>query len=781
LVVNYANDPFYNTIPVSIPFIAFASRNYLSKKFVSDWHYSRQKIICCIIYIKSIHMKTNFTNSFIVRLLHRNVIVSFTLILFSLFSLQLRAEGTKQAMPDSANGTGLYLATALLSGPYLNCAVDQRLRFSIKDHTVENLYFALQARDRSLATPPLVTNMYYKIFNPSGTLVAGPTLIASAAGSNGFIQHYSQAVAGPNIAGATPTGYAPITFDPVANGDYYIEIYRSADAGATQVAQASLNNSIILVYFDFTVAQTNNTQYTGRINCNKWGFITYIHSKPPTAGAYTADITKSFSGDFYGYTADSIICKVNFQPLFRPLAFNLAMTKYGVVNNANWINDRRSIWSGGSGSPSFAGGYRIFLNQPDLTIFPNSTLPNSPVFKSITGCPGNWVVNFTVDNTGDARLLLDLNGTAGYQAATTDRILYGLDLTPGTNSLPWDGKNGLGNVVSGGFPGDFTFSLLRGRTNVPMFDAEMNTNGFSVDGILPSAFATNLFWCDTALNVTTNNTCPGSPTAAENADNSTTGKGVDNSIAGTTGITHAWDGAGAGLTVPATAVASGSSTANLCDDFGNGRTINTWFWPTASNTSTFSITVPTGCSVLPVANMQFSGVLKQNEAALKWITEQEVNTDRFEIERSDDGINYVIIAVVNAAGNSNTKSNYSYTDKLINAGTYYYRLKQIDTDGKSVNSKTIVIKSAGSAGIALSVTPNPYSSNTVVSLHLEKAAIVLVSVVNTTGKVVHSFTVKGNAGNNRVPLSNINHLPSGIYFIRAETGKGNSTEKLIKL
>jgi Secretion system C-terminal sorting domain len=727
-------------------------------------------------------MKINFTLNGSVKLPGKNLVASLGLILLSFFSLQAHAEGTKQAMPDSANGTGLYLATGLLSGPYLNCAVDQRLRFSIKDHTVENLYFALQARDRSLATPPLVTNMYYKIFNPLGTLVAGPTLIPSTAGSNGFIQHYSQAVAGPNIGGATPVGYAPITFDPVVNGDYYVEIYRSADGGTTQVAQASLANSIILVYFDFTVAQTNNTQYTGRINCNKWGFITYIHSKPPTAGAYTGDITKSFSGDFYGYTADSIICKVNFQPLFRPLAFNLAMTKYGVVNNVNWINDRRSIWSGGSGSPTFAGGYRIFLNQPDLTIFPNSVLPNSPVFKSITGCPGNWVVNFTVDNTGDARLLLDLNGTAGYQAATSDRILYGLDLTPGTNSLPWDGKDGLGNVVSGGFPGDFTFSLLRGRTNVPMFDAEMNTNGFSVDGILPSAFATNLFWCDTALNVTTNNTCPAVPSATEIADNSTTGKGVDNSIAGTTGITHAWDGIGAGLAVPATAVGSGSSTANNCDDFGNGRTINTWFWPTASNTSTFSITVPTGCVVLPVVNLQFTGAIKQNAIQLTWKTEQEINTAYFEIERSSDGITYTTIALVNAVGNSSTRTDYAYVDKKIaDNATYYYRLKQTDIDGKSVNSKTILVKTGSSSGVTVSITPNPFSANTVISLQLEKAGAVEIAIVNAAGKTVHSFAVKGSAGFNRIPLTNGNQLPAGIYFIRVKTEKGTGIEKLIKL
>src|SRR5690606_30074946 len=139
---------------------------------------------------------------------------------------------------------------------------------------------------------------------------------------NGLIDSYTEAITGPNINGLTPAGYRPITFDPTINGDYSIELYRSVDGGAT--ADMAGNGEVYFPWFDFTVARANNTQYPGRVHCQKWSLITY---SPPDPN-FLIQINNSFEGSYHGYTADSTVLRINFLSGFRPLGFTVAMNNY---------------------------------------------------------------------------------------------------------------------------------------------------------------------------------------------------------------------------------------------------------------------------------------------------------------------------------------------------------------------------------------------------------------------------------------------------------------------
>jgi len=67
---------------------------------------------------------------------------------------------------------------------------------------------------------------------------------------------------------------------------------------------------------------------------------------------------------------------------------------------------------------------------------------------------------------------------------------------------------------------------------------------------------------------------------------------------------------------------------------------------------------------------------------LTWITGNENNLDYFSIERSGDGINFVTIGNVDAAGNTSSNTNYEFQDNAnLNVQKYYYRLKMINVDG----------------------------------------------------------------------------------------------------
>ena len=298
-----------------------------------------------------------------------SILVCALMVLLLGINPSLKAEGTAQAMPNPANGVALLIYATNSSGNYLNAPTENRVFFHVKDHTTENLYFGLHPR--KVSPNGLSTNSYYRILDPSGTVVAGPTLLPNSA-NPGFIADYATASAGPNINGLNASGYDPILFDPTSNGEYYIELYNSTNGGVS--IQGGAGGLLFCPFFDFTVATATNTVFPGRVHSQKWSFVTYN----PLSGSKAFDITKSFEGDYFAYTADSSVTNVDFQTGFKPLGYVMSMNNYGGANTGNWAVDRISAHTGTS-TPAFLGGYPIFLQNPDPTVYIRSAAASAPV------------------------------------------------------------------------------------------------------------------------------------------------------------------------------------------------------------------------------------------------------------------------------------------------------------------------------------------------------------------------------------------------------------------
>ena len=126
---------------------------------------------------------------------------------------------------------------------------------------------------------------------------------------------------------------------------------------------------------------------------------------------------------------------------------------------------------------------------------------------------------------------------------------------------------------------------------------------------------------------------------------------------------------------------------------------------------------------LPVELVSFTFRVKgTNEVQLNWRTQSEINNFGFEVERStDNGLhtanspkmnskNWIKIGFVKGSGNSNSQKNYSFTDSETGFGDIFYRLKQIDNDGKFKYSKVINVKLEYPSKFELSQNyPNPVS------------------------------------------------------------------------
>jgi hypothetical protein len=191
-----------------------------------------------------------------------------------------------------------------------------------------------------------------------------------------------------------------------------------------------------------------------------------------------------------------------------------------------------------------------------------------------------------------------------------------------------------------------------------------------------------------------------------------------------------------------------------------------------------------GIGLLPVTGLKLNASQKGSDAQLDWSTYAEINSDHFEIEKSADGINWNTIATTKAAGNSSATSYYSYTDKNIALGNLFYRLKEVDIDGKYLYSSVVTMKavSAAIASVKVSAYPNPFISSVGLELTDNNNETVFVRMMDQQGKMIKQQSWNVKKGFNSTSFTDLQRLPSGIYFMSISNASGESiyTAKLLK-
>ena len=189
---------------------------------------------------------------------------------------------------------------------------------------------------------------------------------------------------------------------------------------------------------------------------------------------------------------------------------------------------------------------------------------------------------------------------------------------------------------------------------------------------------------------------------------------------------------------------------------------------------------------LPISLVTFYGETKKNEHTLYWKTATEINNAGFELQRSIDGVNFSKIAVVSsrgANGNSTQSLDYSYTDKTAFYGKSYYRLKQIDKDGRSTLSSIVLLTKATTNLLTVNaVYPNPVRDQLNVSIVSAARQVVTIKVNDVYGRMVSQQVFNVSEGSNNYQM-NVKTLSSGNYFIHVITTNSTSeqiTQKFIK-
>lgn len=180
---------------------------------------------------------------------------------------------------------------------------------------------------------------------------------------------------------------------------------------------------------------------------------------------------------------------------------------------------------------------------------------------------------------------------------------------------------------------------------------------------------------------------------------------------------------------------------------------------------------------LPVSYFDFTGNKVNNTVLLKWTTASEFNNSHFNIQRSSNGVTFSNIGRISGRGNSSTFNNYLFIDTVIQTGHLYYRLEQVDLDGKISNSAIVMIKHSKDNKTELNVYPNPISGGKAfMSLKGIYDGKYSYSIINSSGKLISTnlFNHSGSVSTTLIEIPN--NTASGMYTLIVYNSKGEKID-----
>ncbi len=217
----------------------------------------------------------------------------------------------------------------------------------------------------------------------------------------------------------------------------------------------------------------------------------------------------------------------------------------------------------------------------------------------------------------------------------------------------------------------------------------------------------------------------------------------------------------------------------------------TWTFTHASITSAVNITATatsstgntsrfSGCTplALPVEMVVFKAtVTSDNSVVLNWETATEQDNAYFVIQRSADGKLFESIGKVDGQGNSSSSKWYEFIDTATDQALYYYRIIQVDNDGKSSPTNVIKVNLHGNTSIA--VYPNPSNGLFTIEMALNTSSPYEMAVYNAIGVEVFSNSGTALQGFDRSVLD-LSNFAQGVYFLHVIVDGTKIIQKIVK-
>lgn len=194
---------------------------------------------------------------------------------------------------------------------------------------------------------------------------------------------------------------------------------------------------------------------------------------------------------------------------------------------------------------------------------------------------------------------------------------------------------------------------------------------------------------------------------------------------------------------------------------------------------------PTGQDInvttpLPVELASFTVSIVGNGVELNWVTATETNNYGFDVQRSTDEKNFQRIGFVAGNGTTTAQHSYKFADRDLTAGTYYYRLKQMDTDGTITLSEIVRADLAGVVReyALMQNYPNPFNPTTTIAFSLKDDGFVKLRLFNMLGQQVAELVNGQLKAGAHTTILDARTLSSGTYLYVLEVNGFRAQKRL---
>lgn len=180
-------------------------------------------------------------------------------------------------------------------------------------------------------------------------------------------------------------------------------------------------------------------------------------------------------------------------------------------------------------------------------------------------------------------------------------------------------------------------------------------------------------------------------------------------------------------------------------------------------------TISTTAAPLPVTLLSLTATKQGGDGLITWKTASEQNSDYFELQASPDGQAWQVLRQQPAAGTSANTHTYTYLDRNLAhyaAPLVYYRLRQVDLDGKFTFSPVVTLQpDALAAAWKVSAYPNPFARDLTAQLVTSEAGPVQVTLLDASGRLVQQRTLNATPGTLLIALDEGPSMATGTYLL----------------
>jgi hypothetical protein len=212
----------------------------------------------------------------------------------------------------------------------------------------------------------------------------------------------------------------------------------------------------------------------------------------------------------------------------------------------------------------------------------------------------------------------------------------------------------------------------------------------------------------------------------------------------------------------------GSFSGAFAQGFAGALVSNHLVWDSLTTFSEFG-GVGSSNNPLPVELLSFNGTCNEGMVNLQWQTASEFNSSHFDVEKSSDGETWRVLATIPSAGTSNELLTYQAVDNNGTNGANYYRLRQVDIDGKEKLYDPINVSCVKTTAGYFTSYPNPSGNEfQVVVNNKEILGACTLNIVDVHGKVIDQRSIDMKDGINLFVINET--LNPGIYFLNITNG-----------